>query len=166
MKRLLLTVVYTFVCAVSATAFAKDPVAEIIELENRMEAMYNSEAFGKNPAVALEYFDGSKDVHMFDVMLPGEFVGDEFRKHMIELGNMATGKVKFLNYRVQADEKLAFVSYYQHYVGTTKNGKPFDMMLATTDCWKKIKGKWLIVHEHASLPVDQATFVSMFLPKK
>jgi ketosteroid isomerase-like protein len=31
------------------------------------------------------------------------------------------------------------------------------MVIRTTDCLKKIKGKWLIVHEHNSVPVDLAT---------
>jgi ketosteroid isomerase-like protein len=29
--------------------------------------------------------------------------------------------------------------------------------LRTTDCYRKVKGKWLIVHEHYSVPVDLST---------
>jgi hypothetical protein len=31
------------------------------------------------------------------------------------------------------------------------------MVIRTTDCVRKVKGKWLIVHEHNSVPVDPAT---------
>ena len=34
---------------------------------------------------------------------------------------------------------------------------PIDMTLRVTDVLRKIKGKWLIVHEHDSVPVDVAT---------
>jgi ketosteroid isomerase-like protein len=38
-----------------------------------------------------------------------------------------------------------------------KDGNPIDMTLRLTDVLRKIKGKWLIVHEHVSVPVDVAT---------
>ena len=42
-------------------------------------------------------------------------------------------------------------------VGTTKDGSKAEMNFRLTDCLKKIKGKWLIIHEHVSFPVDLAT---------
>ena len=32
-----------------------------------------------------------------------------------------------------------------------------DLTVRVTDVYKKIKGKWLIVHEHVSVPVDLDT---------
>ena len=38
-----------------------------------------------------------------------------------------------------------------------KDGNPIDMTLRLTDVLREINGKWLIVHEHVSVPVDVAT---------
>ena len=39
-----------------------------------------------------------------------------------------------------------------------KDGKSFDYTVRVTDVYRKIAGKWLIVQEHLSLPVDRSTF--------
>jgi len=36
-------------------------------------------------------------------------------------------------------------------------GAPLDMTLRATDGYTKKDGKWLIAHEHLSVPVDLAT---------
>ncbi|HUY19872.1 MAG TPA: hypothetical protein VMV15_11660 [Candidatus Binataceae bacterium] len=41
--------------------------------------------------------------------------------------------------------------------GTAKDGKPFDATLRYTDGYRKIHGRWLIVLEHVSVPIDIAT---------
>jgi hypothetical protein len=41
--------------------------------------------------------------------------------------------------------------------GTDKNGKPIDMTFRVSDGYKKINGKWMIVEEHLSFPVDVAS---------
>jgi ketosteroid isomerase-like protein len=51
---------------------------------------------------------------------------------------------------VESDGKMAFVHYITHVAG---KGKKFRV----TDVLRKAKGKWLIVHEHVSVPVDLAT---------
>lgn len=40
---------------------------------------------------------------------------------------------------------------------TDKNGSRMDVAVRVTDVYRRIKGKWLIVHEHDSFPVDLAT---------
>lgn len=42
-----------------------------------------------------------------------------------------------------------------------KGGKRFDYTVRVTDVYRKIDGKWLIVQEHLSLPVDRDTFAPM-----
>ena len=37
------------------------------------------------------------------------------------------------------------------------DGKPLDLTLRVTDVFKKTNGKWLVIHEHVSWPVDLAT---------
>lgn len=42
-------------------------------------------------------------------------------------------------------------------MGTLKSGKKMDYTVRVTDGFKKINGKWLIVHTHISFPVDMQT---------
>jgi ketosteroid isomerase-like protein len=152
--------------ALPAIAAKSDPVAEVTKFEMHMQDVYNSEEFIKDPKMALVYWEGGDDVHLFDVMQPGEFAGEAFRKHFIEVGGQFIGKVEFLNMKVHANDGMAFVSMTQHFVGKDKAGHPFDMTLLVTDGLKKTKGKWLVVHEHVSMALDDATFMSMFTKKK
>ena len=49
--------------------------------------------------------------------------------------------------------------------GQDKDGKPLDLTVRVTDVYKKINGKWLVVHEHVSWPVDLATGQADFSSK-
>ena len=44
--------------------------------------------------------------------------------------------------------------------GESKDGKKFSFVIRSTDVWRKIDGKWKVVHEHNSFPVDMATGVA------
>ena len=46
-----------------------------------------------------------------------------------------------------------------------KDGKPLDLTLRVTDVYKKMNGKWLVVHEHVSWPVDLETGKADFSSK-
>ncbi len=37
---------------------------------------------------------------------------------------------------------------------TDKQGKKLDLTVRVTDVYKKAQGRWSIVHEHVSVPVD------------
>jgi ketosteroid isomerase-like protein len=43
-----------------------------------------------------------------------------------------------------------------------KNGSAVNLLDRTTDVWQKIGGKWLIIHEHNSVPVDMVTGKAVF----
>jgi ketosteroid isomerase-like protein len=50
---------------------------------------------------------------------------------------------------------------YTHFINsgtmTDKDGTQSHVVVRSTDVWRKIDGKWLIVEEHNSVPVDMAT---------
>ena len=61
---------------------------------------------------------------------------------------------------IKADGSIAFAYYLIH---LTANGKDdscsgetqqIDTWYRTTSCYQKINGKWKIVHEHTSVPID------------
>ncbi|HEV7785554.1 MAG TPA: nuclear transport factor 2 family protein, partial [Thermoanaerobaculia bacterium] len=60
---------------------------------------------------------------------------------------------------------LGYARGIDRWVITGKDGKPLEVVFRFTDVLKKIDGKWLIVHEHLSVPVDPATGQADFLSK-
>jgi len=144
-------------------AAKSDSVAKITAIERKLEKIFNSEAFPADPAIALKYFDNTR---LFDIMQPGEFRGDDFRKHFIEIGQHFQGKIEFSDLEVEADGKIGFASMIQHFAGKDKDGHPFEMVMRVTDCFHKVGGAWKISHEHASLALDPATFMSVIKPKQ
>jgi ketosteroid isomerase-like protein len=52
---------------------------------------------------------------------------------------------------------MGYAHLISHSVLTDKDGKKAEINVRTTDVFRKTGGKWLIVHEHNSVPVDLAT---------
>lgn len=55
---------------------------------------------------------------------------------------------------IAVGDDVAFGHSLNRISGTLKNGHRSDHWLRWTACFRKIDGKWLIVHDHVSLPVD------------
>jgi ketosteroid isomerase-like protein len=157
--------------AAAGTAASAPPVnnaaaAEVRQLESTLEQIYNSPQFSQDPSVALEYFD-TQAMRLFDIEAPAEYRGADFRKHFIEIGAQFNGgRVEFSKIEVTTDGHLAFATSLQHLFGRGKDGKPYDMTMRVTDCLRKSGGRWLIIHEHISLPLDATAFRSVIAPKQ
>ena len=59
--------------------------------------------------------------------------------------------------QVVNDDKIGYAHSIQRFTGTDKNGKRVVMAFRVTDCLEKENGKWKIVHEHNSMPIDYAS---------
>jgi ketosteroid isomerase-like protein len=97
---------------------------------------------------------------VFDVHPPLQVGGGAaYRKDWEEFFKRFSGPleadVSAMNVTAGAD--VAYAHYIHHVRGTAKTGKKVDYALRVTDCFKKIDGRWLIVHTHVSVPVDMAT---------
>lgn len=53
--------------------------------------------------------------------------------------------------------EVAYGHNIQHLLGVDKSGNRIDMTFRVTDVYRKVKGDWFIVQEHASFPVDPQT---------
>jgi uncharacterized protein (TIGR02246 family) len=99
----------------------------------------------------------AKDVVSFDILPPLQTVGAHtFVTHWQEFFESHQGPihVEFPDIRIATGDDVAF-SYCLHRIkGTLKNGQQTDWWLRWTACYRKIDGKWLIVHEQVSVPVD------------
>ena len=104
--------------------------------------------------------DHAPDILLFDVLIPLQYSGvEEARKRTEEWFSAYGGpigyEVRDLNITAGAD--VAFCSFLYHVTGTMTNGTEVNMWVRTTLCCRKIEGRWLVTHEHNSVPFDAET---------
>ncbi len=51
-------------------------------------------------------------------------------------------------------DDVAFCHFLYHITGTLTNRSEVDMWVRDTVCYRKLEGKWLVTHEHTSVPFD------------
>lgn len=97
---------------------------------------------------------------VFDGIPPRQYVGAAaFRQDWANfLATYPNGVHAEVNgWKSESEGNLAYGRYFFSVTGIATNGKPLDFTLRITDVYRKINGKWLAIHEHASWPVDLAT---------
>jgi ketosteroid isomerase-like protein len=96
----------------------------------------------------------------YDVLNPLQNTGaDAIRERA---GKWLSGYQSSIGYEVRdlsitACETAAFCHYLYRVSGTLNDGGKVDMWVRATVCLQKTGGKWLIVHEHQSVPFDVET---------
>jgi uncharacterized protein (TIGR02246 family) len=101
-----------------------------------------------------------ESLFVFDVLPPRQYVGAKaYRKDLEDLFAQYPGPIAadMTDLSVMADRSLGYAHLIFHGVFTDKDGNKTDTNVRTTDVFRKTGGKWLIVHEHNSVPVDLAT---------
>ena len=63
--------------------------------------------------------------------------------------------------RVDADGDLGYFAYVYHVSGTLNGGDQVSMGVRATLVCKRIDGRWLIVHDHESVPFDVETGLAL-----
>jgi len=152
-----------FIMATASPAMAAPDQAarqEIVKFYADLKKTLNSDAFFKDPSIGLPFFD-EKQARLFDVMAPEEYTGESFRKHFIAVSVDVPGILDFINMDIHTDGKLAFVSYIMLGEGHQKDGPTYHLRSRATDCLEKTGGKWRIVHEHLSMPLNDAQFAEV-----
>jgi uncharacterized protein (TIGR02246 family) len=97
---------------------------------------------------------------VFDVVPPRQYTGAKaYRKDWEDLFAAFPGpaEVDISDLNASADRNLGYAHLMTHSVLTDKDGKKLETDIRTTDVFRKTGGKWLIVHEHNSVPVDLAS---------
>lgn len=133
-----------------------DDKAEIEALEKRVVAAVQAKDVN---AVMANYLPGDSLI-VFDVIPPRQYTGwDAYKKDWQGvLGGCADSpKMDISDLAITTGRRIAFSHSIQHFVCTDAKGNKLDMTLRATDAYRKEKGKWLIVHEHISVPVDLTT---------
>ena len=130
--------------------------AEIKALEERYVTAVNTKDVDK----IMECYAPGDGLFVFDVIPPRQYAGaDAYHKNWSDLfaGLKGPVKVELSDLSLTSSGNLAFGHVIQHFTATGSDGKPVDFIFRTTDVYRKINGKWLIVQEHNSVPVDLAT---------
>jgi len=126
--------------------------ALIDALEKRFAAGFNAKDV--NAIMAVYAKEG---LFVFDVTPPREHVGwDDYKKDWQDFLGSVKGPVKF----EISDFDVAIVGpvAYGHSVQSIHTSGPDqDLVVRVTDVYRKSGGRWRIVQEHVSVPVDLAT---------
>lgn len=100
------------------------------------------------------------DVVSFDIVPPLRYVGaDVFRKVWEEVFSVYQGPIDYEIHdpTITVGDDVAFVYSLNHISGTLITGQKTDLWLRWTACFRKINGKWLIIHHQNSVPADLQT---------
>jgi uncharacterized protein (TIGR02246 family) len=106
---------------------------------------------------------------VFDATPPRQYIGaNAYRKDWE--GFLATfpGPIRgeMIDYRIETEGNLGYGHGFIRMVVIDKDGKQLDSTFRATKVYRKINGKWLIVHEHDSWPVDMASGKADFTSKQ
>ena len=138
--------------AAPAQAQAKDE-QEIRALEAKFAAAFAA----KDVDAIMKFYAPGDQLLVFDLVTPRQYAGaDAYRKDWQTTFAMMKDTPEFdtQDLSVTTDGKLAWSHSIQHAKWTNTDGSPMEMTVRVTDCYKKIDGKWLIVLEHVSVPLD------------
>jgi uncharacterized protein (TIGR02246 family) len=100
------------------------------------------------------------DVVTFDAVPPLQSRGpNAYRKNWEECFAMFPGPIGYehRDLQVTASDDIAFAHGLGRMTGTTTKGEQIDMSFRATVCFRKVGDKWIVAHEHASVPFDPKT---------
>jgi uncharacterized protein (TIGR02246 family) len=133
-----------------------DARADIRALEERFVAAFKA----KDVDAIMKVYAPDQMLVVFDVVPPRQFVGAAaYRKDWQTFLDSFEGPitVELTDLDVGADRNLAYSHSIQRVAGTDKQGKKLDLTVRVTDVYKKARGRWILIHEHVSVPVDLDT---------
>ena len=150
------------VCALATMGLGQQAKAEskdaqdIFALEESFAAAVNA----KDLNAIMKIYAPGPELLVYDLITPRQYMGfDAYKKDWQDTLAMMGKDLKFDidDVSVTADGKLAWSHSIQHITWTGADGKPGELTVRVTDCYRKINGAWLIVLEHVSVPIDMAS---------
>ncbi len=141
--------------ASSAYATNMSNVEKIKALEDKFVAAVNA----KDIDAIMSIYVPDESLFVFDLSTPLQYVGaDAYRKNWEGfVASMGPVKFEVTDFTVAVDGKLAYSHSVHHLTGSDSKGQKMDWTVRVSDVYRKIKGQWLVVHEHVSVPIDLAT---------
>lgn len=136
---------------------------EIRALLDRMVVAVNA----KDADSVMKTYVSGDELFVFDMGLPRHRLGSQACKQdwqdFFDVASRLTEAVEDVGITVVG--KVAYSHSIMHTSWTKKDGSPRELMASVTDVYRKIDGKWLIVQEHWSVPVNAATGQAEYMLK-
>ncbi len=101
----------------------------------------------------------------FDIVPPLRFVGwDAYKKDWQAFFLAFKGRLTDdpITFKLVVDGRIAYSEGTERMTGTLTDGTRTTIIVRATDVYRKIGGRWFIVHEHVSVPVDFTTGKAIF----
>ena len=124
------------------------------EIRTIIEARAKAAGTGDIDAMMADVAD---DVMVFDVVDPLRRAGKALSRERAIKWQESYGRPPTWENRdvaVTVDGDVAFSHALSHVTGKLKTGGEIDMWFRTTLGFRRISGRWLIVHDHGSAPFD------------
>lgn len=96
------------------------------------------------------------DVLLFDVVNPLRYAGSHaVRKRVAEWFSLFQGAIGYeiRDLSIATGDGVAF-SHHLYGVSGVQDAGKIDMWVRATVCYRELDGKWMITHEHESVPFD------------
>ncbi len=122
-------------------------------IDDRVKAVH-----GKDVQAAVK--DIAPHIVSFDVVNPLRRIGsNENERRADEWFSSFQDRIGFeiRDLSIAASNDVAFSHALHRYSGTKADGQEIAMWVRATACYRKIDGKWMITHEHQSVPFDPQT---------
>jgi uncharacterized protein (TIGR02246 family) len=97
----------------------------------------------------------AEDVVSFDLGPPLQFAGtDAIRRSLQAWFPTFVGPVGYEvhDLQVTAGDDIAFSRSFNRITGKRTDGEDTDVWVRATVCYRRIQGRWIITHEHVSVP--------------
>jgi ketosteroid isomerase-like protein len=144
--------------AESKTAASKEPGERAVQTALQMIIDgYRTRDVNVLASPQVYFSDDNSDSHfiMYDVMPPLQDVGYQgivTKDTQFLAATVGPIVVSWTDKHIDADGEFAFFYGIMHATATYKDGRHLDFNLRHTLIFKKIHGKYLIIHEHGSVP--------------
>jgi ketosteroid isomerase-like protein len=155
-RKILLAIAVVTLCFGHKARAGSNDVEQIGVLETNLAAA----AEARNLDAIMKAYVPDESLFVFDVIPPREYVGAEaFRKDWAEFLGGTKGPLKYeiSDIAIVVVGDVAYGHSIQRIVGTSVKGDPLDLTTRVTDVYRKLRGRWMIVQEHISIPVDLDT---------
>jgi uncharacterized protein (TIGR02246 family) len=136
-------------------------VSTVTNAESQIRALIEESAEAvraRDPDLSLAGY--ARDVVGFDLIEPLRYEGrDALRTRLESWFSSFEGDIGYENrdLTVAASDDVAFAHSRNHVTGTLTNGRKLDMWWRATLCLRKLDGRWMVTHTHASVPFDMET---------
>jgi len=103
----------------------------------------------------------TQDIVVFDLAPPLQYEGAiAYTKNWADWFPSFEGPVGYeiRNLTIESGGDVAFCRSFNRITGTSTSGDDTDIWVRATVCFRRIGDKWMIAHEHFSVPINMETF--------